>query len=503
MSVLVCGADGCNLDPGHDGSHVPWGGFKYATPRNPSRRTDGPRIAKIAEALGKPGMPWQRQVWDVARERDAFGRLVYELVIVTVPRQSGKTTGYGPVQIDTCIMNPGVKTFYTAQTGKDARSRFRDLVKLVQGSALGAIARFRYSQGDEGIAWPNESELKIFAPVEAALHGETPPLVGMDEIWGLELELGRALLEGAIIPAQQTLAGRRQVWLFSTFGTDESEFLWEQVARGRESVLVPGSHPRVAYFEAGLRDGADPYDPREIAAFHPAVGHTITVADLLSIAGGDDGENGVSRATWLRAFCNVRTSVAEPLFSIEHVAALAEIPMNQPRLRDVAITYALGENGAHGLVMASWRDRDGRPVSRVLHSAPGSVWMVDFLVDLARTWRPAAIGAEEAGPARRITDKLRLALGDDAVTTIGGRDYATACMGWVDSIETNAFKHDGSRAIADGIQHLVLRKSATTDLEVFSRTASTGSIAGPEASALGQWLHDHRDVPAEDLVIHV
>jgi hypothetical protein len=486
VSVLVCGVDECRLDPGHDGAHVVWAGFKYATPRDLSRKTGGGRVAKIAAAIDRPGMPWQCEVWDVALERDAFGRLVYEIVIVTVPRQSGKTTLYGPVQIDRCIMMPGIKTFYTAQTGKDARSRFNDWIKLLVASPLDAIARYRFSAGDEGILFPNGSALKIFAPVVGALHGETPPLVGLDEIWELDLELGHAIVEGAVIPAQITLDGQRQLWLFSTFGTDESEFLWEYVEMGRESVLVPGSHPSVAYFEASLAEGADPYDPRAIAAFHPAVGYTQTVAGLLKTAGK------VSRATWLRAFCNIRTGTDEPLFSIEHVAALNEQPADRPRLRDVAVSYALGDNGTHGLVMASWLDVDGRPVSRVLHSAPGSVWMHDFIVDLVRTWRPAVVGAEEGGPARRITDKLKLTLGADALTTIAGRDYATACMAWLDTIETNTLKHDGSRAIEGGLQHLVL-KNYGDGLKVFDRTASTGSIAGPEAAALGAWLSDHTE----------
>jgi hypothetical protein len=109
---------------------------KYATRRDPSAPTDGARIARIAQAIGKPFMPWQRLVVDVATEREDSGAYRYEIVMVTVPRQSGKTTLVGPVQLDRVIMNSSIKAFYTAQTGKDARSRFNDLVKLVQASPL-------------------------------------------------------------------------------------------------------------------------------------------------------------------------------------------------------------------------------------------------------------------------------------------------------------------------------------------------------------------------------
>lgn len=473
-----------------------WGGFKYATPRDPSRRTDGGRIAKIAAGLGKPGMPWQRTVWDVATERGPFGELVYEIVFVTVPRQSGKTTAYTPVQLDRVITMPGIKTFYTAQTGKDARSRFNDIVKLVQDSPLDAVAKYRYSTGDEAIIFPNGSALKIFAPVVAALHGETPPLVGMDEIWELEEALGDALVEGAIIPAQVTLAGQRQLWLFSTAGTALSRFMRKWVDRGRESVESAGEKwPRLAYFEAGLFDGDDPYDPDAIARFHPAVGYTHTVDDLLAIAGQ------VSRATWLRAFCNVWTEAEDPLFSAEDWAALEVAPAGIPKRSEITVTYEVGADNDCGVIMANWRDDDGAPCNRVLHAAPGTTWMHDLVVYLYREWKPAVVGADDGGPTRRITDRLRRTLGAEAIVTTGGTDYATACMAWLTYARDRELKQDGSLTLSNSIAHLVLKKYG--DVTKFSRNDSTGAIAGAIAGAVGIWLHDHRETKPTSLTISI
>ncbi len=472
-----------------------WAGFKYSTKRNPARRSIGPRQAKIAAALGKPGMPWQREVWDVAGELDDDGNLVYEIVIVTVPRQSGKTTLYGPVQLDTCIVNPGVKTFYTAQTGKDARSRFGDLVALVQDSPLHAITRYRASQGDEGMHFPNGSALKIFAPVVAALHGETPPLVGLDEIWELDEALGDALLEGAIIPAQVTLAGRRQVWMLSTAGTALSTFMRKWIERGREAVESGGEKwPKIAYFEASLFDGDDPYDPAAIARFHPAVGHTVTVEELLEVA------LGVTRATWLRAFCNVWTEAVNPLFAAEDWDALAVAPTGIPRRRDLTVTYEVGADNECGAVLASWRDDDGAPCVRVLHAAPGTNWMHDLIVQIRDEWKPAVLGADDGGPTRRLTDQLRRTLGDDAVVTTGVKDYATACESLLTMARDRELKHDGSKTLSNAIAHLVLKRVG--DTTKFSRNDSTGPIPGIIAAAVGIWLHDHRTVDVGKPVIY-
>jgi phage terminase large subunit-like protein len=469
-----------------------WDGFTYATPRNLERRTIGGRIANIAAMLGKPGMPWQRCVWDVAGELDAFGNLVYEIVIVTVPRQSGKTTMYGPVQIERAITSPGIKTFYTAQTGKDARSRFNDLKQLLEGSELLALRPiFRLSAGDEAIIWPNGSRNKIFAPVEAALHGETPPLVGLDEIWEFDELLGDALLEGAIIPAQVTLAGRRQVWLISTAGTAASAFLRKWVERGRQSVLEPGSHPRVAFFDASLPEGADPFDPVAIARFHPAVKRrdgtgTQPLADLMELS------RQVSHATWLRAFCNVWTETTDPLIPEADWDALAD-PTIGARRNEIAISWDVAPDNTMGAVLATWRDDAGRPCTRVLHAAPDTQWMEPLLLEL-HAWQPAVFGADDGGQTRKINDRLRRALGADAVTTLNGVERGIADDEWLTAArDQSELLHDGSKTLSNAVAHLVLTR--TGDTHRFSRSSSSGPIAAVIASSVGLYLYDHRPAP--------
>lgn len=468
---------------------------KYATLRNPARRSRGRQIATIATALGKPPMPWQQLVYDVGTELDDQGRFVYELVIVTVPRQSGKTTLVGPVQLDRVMTNPGIRCFYTAQTGKDARKRFEDLVTLIKGSPLDSLASYRWSAGDEGISFPNGSALKLFAPTLDAIHGETPPLVTFDEIWKYDEMLGDGMLEGAVIPAQMTLTGRRQVWMISTAGTALSTFMRKWVERGREAVTTKGRRwPKLAYFEWGLPEDADPYDPDAIRAFHPAVGHTVTAEELLEIG------KEYSRAEWLRAFCNVWLEASDPLFSVEEWNELAGTP-EVPSRRELTVTYEIAANNDCGVVMASWRDAAGKANSRVLHAAPGTKWMHDFIVRIYREWSPALLGADDGGPTRRLTDQLRRTLGEDIVVTLGARDFGTACEAWLELVRTKDFQHDGTQTFSNAIAHLVLKRYG--DIVRFSRHDSTGPIAAAIASAVGVWLHDHQDTPMPKPAIYV
>src|ERR1043165_8905339 len=63
-------------------SSVPTCAPRYATPRNPARATWGARLAEVAAAYGKPLLPWQRVLADVALELDDDGHLAFREVVV-------------------------------------------------------------------------------------------------------------------------------------------------------------------------------------------------------------------------------------------------------------------------------------------------------------------------------------------------------------------------------------------------------------------------------------
>lgn len=463
---------------------------KYATPRTPARRTHGAAIAKVAGALGKPLMPWQRQVADVATEIDEHGRFVYETVVVTVPRQSGKTTLVGAMQLHRALITPAAKCFYTAQTGKDARKRFADLVELVDQSPLKAVTHTRWSVGSEALSVPiQRSSINLFAPKLDALHGETPHLVTLDEIWVYDELLGTGLLEGAIRPAQLQLPGRRQVWMVSTAGTAASTFMRTWVDRGRAAATGSAEHPTLAYFEWSGEPGDDLEDPKVIAGFHPAVGHNgLTAEDVIAAMPE-------SRAERYRGFGNVWLEASDPLFSEEEISAVTRDPAEVPSVRDLAITYEIAPANECGIVMASWRDSEGAPCSRVLHTAPGTTWMYDLIVSLYHDWQPAVLGGDDGGPTRRLTDQLRRTLGEESIVTLGARDFGTACEAWVTMLRDKELKLDGSRIMATGLAHLVMKRVG--DITRFGRNESTGPIVAPIASAVGIWLWDHRAPTAD------
>jgi hypothetical protein len=83
-------------------------------------------VAAVAEQLGTPLMPWQRQVADVAMELDpATGLLAYSEVDLTTPRQSGKTTLELGVLVHRCRSWARSRALYSAQSRIHAHKKWR------------------------------------------------------------------------------------------------------------------------------------------------------------------------------------------------------------------------------------------------------------------------------------------------------------------------------------------------------------------------------------------
>ena len=111
---------------------------RWATPRSPERPTFGPAVAAIAAELGMPLMPWQRFIVDVAHEVDPHtGFWMYDEIVVTVPRQAGKTTLKIPVYVHRLGRIERGQLWMTAQSGGKALDRWNSAREWMESPSSG------------------------------------------------------------------------------------------------------------------------------------------------------------------------------------------------------------------------------------------------------------------------------------------------------------------------------------------------------------------------------
>lgn len=445
---------------------------RFGPRRDKRYKSEGAQIALIQQAFGKPPMPHQQYIADVATEFDAGGYR-YSDIVVVLPRRAGKTTIVSGVQTFRAMKWPKTNVFYTAQTGKDARKRFKDYLELWTSSPLAQFGKQRLAAGQEGLDMlHNGSSLNVFAPTPTALHGDEGRLAAVDEFWSLSIDEGVSL-EGNIAATQTTFGREAQTWWFSTVGTAQSEFMNDKIEAGRA-----GANPRVCYIECSLDETLDPEDA-DNWLWHPALGHTISLDTL------KDSRSRVSAAEWQRAYMNQRPAQIE----MPIVPDWDTLDTNQrPPAGDVSIAYEVGIESTYSAIVAAWYDADHRPNIRVLRQAPGAFWVAEAVTELAAALDipDEMIAADDAGPARAITDRLNQTTAAPTPTVLSMADRSIADLDFLAAArDERTLVHDGSTALATAMSLARLR--TTNGVPTINRDRSAGPV--PSAIAASIALH--------------
>lgn len=449
---------------------------RWATPRRPDRLTLGGRVADIAEAIGTPLMPWQRQVVDVALEINPdTGLLAYRTVLVSVPRQSGKTTlGLSVMTHRALAFGDAQRIIYTAQTRNDARRKWEDdhVVRLEQ-SPLAQLFTVRKSNGSEAIKWANGSLQGITSTTEKAGHGETVDLSFIDEAFSLPDDR----LEQALRPAMITRP-QPQMWIVSTAGTEESHFLNAKQERGRELVAA-GAVDDFAYFEWSAPEDARLDDPDVWWTFHPAVGITIDPATLTADAlAMSDDEAHRAYFNW-----NKRRVYQHDIIIPEDAWAACEEPgsvADGPLVFGVDVTPSREWSS----VCVACRRPDGRVHVEVVARAKGVSWVPDWLAERVAAHAPVGVVLDPSGPAGTLVPDLAARKVDVALT--GARDMAQACGRFLDLVLDGRLVHIGQEPLSAAVAGA--RRRPLGDAWAWARRDTTVDLSPLVGVTLAVWM---------------
>jgi phage terminase large subunit-like protein len=384
-------------------------------------------MALLAELMGKPLMPWQCQVVDVAGELLEDGTPAYREVRVTIPRQSGKTLCLLVVELDRSLnWGPQQHTLYAAQDRNNSRNKWEEQGEMLSATPLRRLFKMRQRNGSEQWRFPSTgSTVGITASGESSGHGQTLDLGIIDEAFAQKDER----LAQAFRPAMMTRENA-QMWVVSTMGTDESFFLHDRVDDGRARV-ESGERSGVAYFEWSASDDDDPDDPQTWRNCMPALGHTVT--EKVIRADHDAMEPG----EFARAYLNRRASGGRPVIDPTSWAACRDSRSQLAGLPCFSLDVT-PDRGAASIGVAGWR-ADGRRHLEVVEHRPNTDWCVGRLADLQRRWQPWPTIIDPGSPAGALL--VDLAAAGVSTETVTAREYAQACGQFFDAVVEGRVRH--------------------------------------------------------------
>jgi phage terminase large subunit-like protein len=215
-------------------------------------------------------LPWQRRVLTTALERQG-GRPAYRDVLVSVPRQSGKSSLALSLIVERLLREPEQHVLYAAQNRLAARSKMLGWWPRLARSPLGGRFKLYRGFGAEQITADNGSTLELLSANESAGHGETTDLVVVDEAWVHQ----DSRVEQAVRPTMATRADA-QLWAMSTAGTSKSVWWRAKLDAGRAAAEM-GVADELACFDWSAPESANPADESTWRAAMPALGRLIDV----------------------------------------------------------------------------------------------------------------------------------------------------------------------------------------------------------------------------------
>jgi hypothetical protein len=441
-----------------------------APPRR-DRPTAGSRIARVSVALGAPLMGWQRLAADIGAERLPDGRPAYGIVVVSTPRQAGKTTLARAVCVDGMTARPDARVWSTAQTRNAARDRWTDGARALRRSPVfGAATSLRLANGSESATLSNGSTWRPFAPLPDAIHGETLTRALLDEAWAFDRVRGTELLQ-AIIPAGATVP-EFQLWIVSAAGDDTSEFLADLIGAGAAGINA-GTGVAAIVWSADTDEHAPDMVERVIAA-HPAVDLTITADKIREAAAVMEPRE------FLRAYGNTWTATTATLFP-EHLVSPVLLPSDtRPGGAAVTLSADVAPDRGSAAAAVAWHDTDlGRDVAAVIAAGSGAGWIVEVLAGASRRYA-CPVTLDPIGPTAGLADDLRRA--GVAVNTLTTREVTTAAADLLGVIVAGSVGLVSDPALLAALS-VAARRTVGRDAWAFDRRGAAGDIAPLIATA--------------------
>jgi hypothetical protein len=459
-----------------------------------------------------PPMPWQAYVLDVANEVDPdTGWWAYDEVIVTIPRQAGKTTIKIPLYLHRMALIPGGEMWMTAQNGEKAVARWTKATDaMLRNPDLAPNLRRWVGRS----AWKiqdltTKTILRPFAPNDENMHGESPDLVDVDEWWAFDA-LAAEGLQAAYRPG--LLTRNAQVWKTSTMGTEESAGLNADVKKGRAAVEMD-RRTGTAYFEWSLEDEpggipiGDLTDDQLVEAclaIHPAVGfHPTAPAEKMRHQirtdlkrPGYEGEGSLSRREYIRAYGNRLQSsmggwnvISQP----QWVAAMSDRPI--PARGTVGFGFEADPDGRDGSIAVAWRAPNGSAIIEVIKVQDGVTWLPDAVAALVKRWTfngvVPQVAVQNSGPARHAADKI-IAGGLD-VLRLSQMDFSAACAQFHGEVTARGgakLRHIGQAALNTALEHVGKRRTGPSGAWAW-RVDPDVSITALVAATAAVWAVDH------------
>ena len=398
--------------------------------------TAWPRVVAKCAEMGVSFDPWQHGIGSIALGKRKNGKYAATVggIVLSIPRQVGKTFLVGMIIIALCVIFPGFKVLWTAHRTRTASMTFASMQGIVKKKKIWPhIRAIRTAHGEQEIHFTNGSVIMFGARDQGFGRG-------FDQVDAEVFDEAQILTSKALedmVPAANQSTQPSGALLFF-MGTPPRPTDPGEEFSNRRSKALSGKAKNIVYVEFSADADADPDDMEQVAKANPSFPHRTPVESIermrenltdddsfkreaLGIWDAEDSGRVIDEVSWGRQ--------ADPAsMAINRLTIALDVPPNR----------------SNASVSLAGLRPDGRWHVELDDTRKGVDWVIPWVKSRSEKNRLHAVVADEMCGLVEERKGRHYLIGTDIAVTLAaaeGRDMAIASAKYYDGIMDGSIFH--------------------------------------------------------------
>ena len=404
--------------------------------------TGWPAVEAKCLELGVRFDPWQQGLGRATLAKRADGKYAASVggVVISIPRQVGKTYFVGALVFALCILFPGLTVIWTAHRLKTASETFRSMQGFARRSKVAPFIEAVFTgSGDEEVRFRNGSRI-LFGARERGFGR------GFAEVDIIVFDEGQILGERALddmVPAANQSKQPAGALLFF-IGTPPKPDDPGEAFTAKRAKALEGSSTSAVFVEFSADPGADPNDRKQWAKANPSYPRRTPVEAMLRM------QENLSAESFLREALGIwDDDGAGAVIPASLWAACAD--KHSKRVGQVVFAAEMTKDRSACAIAVAGEREDGLIHGEVVTHTAGTTWLVPELIRLTQEHN-ASVVVDPSGPMAAMIPAL-----ESANVPMIRPDVRAACGAFYDAVIDRTFRHMDQAALNAALAGAVRR----------------------------------------------
>lgn len=340
--------------------------------------TGYPPVEAKCRDLGIVHDDWQQGLGRLILGKRADGKYAATVggVVISIPRQVGKTFTVGSIVFALCILFPRLTVLWTAHHTRTSDETFDSMYALsLRRKVAPHIAARRRANGQQAIRFRNGSRIMFGAREQGFGRGFAEVDI---EVFDEAQILNESALEDMVAATNQSKHPHGALLLY--MGTPPRPKDPGEAFRNKRAKALSGRSKDMVYVELSADADADPDDRAQWSRGNPSYPIRTPLEAMQRLR-----ENVGSDESWLREGLGVwddttATSALDP------AVWATLLDTDPPAPVSPAFGVATAPDGSWTAIAVAWRRPDGLPHVMLADYRRGSAWLSARATDLTTTW---------------------------------------------------------------------------------------------------------------------